>query len=81
MPNPVNLVVVNDTVFVGEPDAGDSGQTLEAATDAQLRDAGFTPRWLDVSAYAGRGGSVHCAVEALRWRPSRTPVTSRPRGA
>lgn len=66
VPNPVNALVVDGTVFVGEPDAGAAGLALKAAADAQLRDAGFTPQWLEVSAYASRGGSVHCAVEAIR---------------
>ena len=66
VPNPVNALVVNDTVVVGAPDAGSAGLALQATADGVFRAAGFTPRWVDVSAYAGRGGSVHCAVEAIR---------------
>lgn len=65
VPNPVNAVVVGNRLLLGAPDAGAPGQALQRAVSATLEDAGFAPVWLDVSAYAPRGGSVHCAVELI----------------
>ncbi len=64
VPNPVNALVLGATIFAGTLDGGDAA-LLRGDADRRLRDAGFVPHWLDVSAYAPHGGSVHCAVEVI----------------
>lgn len=64
--NPVNALVVGETVLLGAPDAGAAGEALRALSEARYAKVGLQARWLDVSAYFRRGGSVHCAVEAIR---------------
>ncbi len=65
VPNPINAVVIGKQVLMGAPDAGLAGASLQRAVSATFEDAGLAPGWLDVSAYASRGGSVHCAVELV----------------
>lgn len=62
-PNPINAFVVETTVLAGSVDGGRHEQALQAVTTARLGELGLTVRWLDVTAYAPRGGSVHCALE------------------
>jgi hypothetical protein len=62
-PNPVNAFVAGTTVLAGAVDGGPLEQALQAVTAARLAEVGLTVRWLDVTAYAPRGGSVHCALE------------------